>query len=230
MEFKEVVGRRKSVRYYLPDKPVEMEKIQIVLEAARLSPCASNLNVLRAVVVERDKAPKMLIDSIAEFNRAHVSQAPILICWYVDMQAWRDRAEKMKELIDVGALKPAYGWSHEYIDNVYMKTRRKDPEVINYIEGGMGIAFGMLAAVDQGLGTCLNTCNSEEARKALGLPETATVLWIMSVGYAAESPEMEKQRPRRPFQELFSLNNYGTPFQRNEKVIEELRGAKMIQS
>ncbi len=230
MEFKEVVGRRRSIRHYLHDKPIEIEKIQIILEAARLAPCASNLNVLRAIVVERDQAPKRLIDSIAEFNRVHIRQAPILICWYVDMQAWKDRSEKMKELIDVGALKPEYGWSHEYIDNAYMKTRRKDPEIINYIEGGMGIAFGMLAAVDQALGTCLNTCDSEEARKALGLPETATVLWIMSVGYTAESPEIEKQRPRRPFEELFSLNSYGTPFQRNEKVVEKLKRAKMIQS
>ncbi len=229
MEFKEVIGKRRSIRYYLPDKPVEMEKIQITLEAARLAPCASNLNVLRAVVVERDNAPKRLIDSIAEFNSTHILQAPILICWYVDMQAWKDRAERMKELIDIGALEPTHGWSHEYIDNVYMKTRRKDPEIINYIEGGMGIAFGMLAAVDQGLGTCLNTCESEEAKKALGLPETATVLWIMSVGYYTEPPETERQRPRRPFEELFSLNSYGTPFKRDERVVEELRKAKMIQ-
>ncbi len=227
MEFKEVIGKRRSIRHY-SDRPVEMEKIQIILEAARLAPCASNLNILRAVVVKKKKTPQKLIDSIAEFNRNHILQAPILICWYVDMQAWKDRSEKMKELIDVGALNPEYGWSHEYIDNVYMNTRRKAPEVINYIEGGMGIAFGMLAAVDQGLGTCLNTCDSEEARKALELPETATVLWIMSVGYSAESPEVEKQRPRRSFEELFSLNAYGTPFKRDENVVEELKRAKMI--
>lgn len=88
------------------------------------------------------------------------------------MQAWKDRAERMKELIDICALKPVQGWSYEYIDNVYMKTRRKDPEVINYIEGGMGITFGMLAAVDQGLETCLNTCNGEGARITIGLLET----------------------------------------------------------
>ena len=89
------------------------------------------------MVVERNKTPQRLIDSIADFNRNHILQAPILVCWYVDMQAWKDRAERMKELMDIGALKPAQGWSHDYIDNVYMKTRRKDPDVINYIEGGM---------------------------------------------------------------------------------------------
>ena len=71
MEFKEAVGKRRSIRHY-SDRPVEMEKIQIILEAARLAPCASNLNILRAVVVERGKDPGRLIDSMAGFNRAHI--------------------------------------------------------------------------------------------------------------------------------------------------------------
>ena len=106
-----------------------------------------------------------------------------------------------------------------------VKTSRRS---IHIIEGGMGIAFGMLAAVDQGLGTCLNTCITEEARKALKLPKTATVLWIMSVGYPEESPELERQRPRRPFEELFSFNNYKTPFKRSRKVINELKKSRMM--
>lgn len=229
MDFKEVVGNRRSIRNYT-DRPVETGKIQTILEAARLAPRASNLNILRAVVVEGSKAPKRLTDSIPDFNRAHILQAPILICWYVDMRAWKDRPDKMKELIDAGALRANRGWSHEYIDTVYMKTLRKSPQVINYIEGGMGIAFGMLAAVDQGLGTCLNTCVSEEARKALKLPKTATVLWIMSVGYPEESLEVEKQRPRRSFGELFSFNNYETPFKRSRKVVRDLKKAGMLRA
>lgn len=146
------------------------------------------------------------------------------------MQAWNGRAEKMKELIDVGVLRSTHGWSHEYIDTVYIKTRRESPEVVNYIEGGMGIAFGMLAAVDQGLGTCLNTCNTEEARNALGLPKTPAILCIMSVGYSKESKGIESQRPRRPFEELFSINKYGIPFRRSQKVVQDLKRLKMIQS
>jgi nitroreductase len=124
MDFKKVVGNRRSIRNYT-NRPVEVEKIQTILEAARLAPCASNLNILRAVVVEGSKAPKGLVNSIPDFNRAHMVQAPILICWYVDMQAWRDHPEKMKELTNVGALRSSLGWSHEYVDNVYMKTMRK---------------------------------------------------------------------------------------------------------
>ena len=31
MEFKEVIGRRRSIRFFDPEKPVEREKIQIML-------------------------------------------------------------------------------------------------------------------------------------------------------------------------------------------------------
>ncbi len=56
MEFKEVIGRRRSIRYFLPYRPVEREKIQTILEATRLSSCAVNASFLRAIVVERDQA------------------------------------------------------------------------------------------------------------------------------------------------------------------------------
>lgn len=55
MEFKEVVGRRRSIRYFVPYRPVEREKIQTIMEAARLASCAVNASFLRAVVVERDQ-------------------------------------------------------------------------------------------------------------------------------------------------------------------------------
>ncbi len=54
MEFKEVVGRRRSIRFFDPDRPVEREKIQKMLEAARLASCAVNAHWARAIVGFRD--------------------------------------------------------------------------------------------------------------------------------------------------------------------------------
>ena len=47
MEFKEVIGRRRSIRYFVPYRPVEPEKIQTILEAARLASCAVNATFTR---------------------------------------------------------------------------------------------------------------------------------------------------------------------------------------
>lgn len=51
MGFTEVIGIRRSIRFFDPDRPVEREKIQKILEAMRLGSCAMNAHWLRAVVV-----------------------------------------------------------------------------------------------------------------------------------------------------------------------------------
>jgi nitroreductase len=69
VEFKEVVGRRRSIRFFDPDKPVERDKIQAILETARLASCAVNAQWLRAIVVERDKLPKEKLNQLKTPSR-----------------------------------------------------------------------------------------------------------------------------------------------------------------
>jgi hypothetical protein len=47
MEFKQVIGRRRSIRFFLPFRPVERSKIQKMLEAARRASCVGNVNNAR---------------------------------------------------------------------------------------------------------------------------------------------------------------------------------------
>ena len=68
MEFKEVIGRRRSIRFFDPDKPVEREKIQTMLEAARLASCAVNAHWLKAIVMERDYIPDDMLDRYCQTN------------------------------------------------------------------------------------------------------------------------------------------------------------------
>jgi nitroreductase len=50
MEYSELIAARYSVRAYRPD-PVEDEKLQTVLEAARLAPTAANRQPIRMIVI-----------------------------------------------------------------------------------------------------------------------------------------------------------------------------------
>ena len=58
MELREVIGRRRSIRFLLPYKPVEPEKIQRMLEAARIASHWGNVQSLRAIVVFRTARPR----------------------------------------------------------------------------------------------------------------------------------------------------------------------------
>jgi nitroreductase len=235
MELREVIGRRRSMRFLLPYKPVEPEKIQRMLEAARLASHWGNVGSLRAVVVFRDSAPKEVIESltvpIAGFQ---IRLAPAVIVWYIDTGAVDDQANRLRELLDAGALGFGEG-KKQALENqlipIFDSIREalKQPG-LGEVDCGQGIAQATLMAFEQGLGTCcLASPNLDQIRSNLGLPDSCRVLLLQTVGYPAESPEAGGQRPRQGFQQLFHMNKYGNPFPRSERVVEELQRDRMIQ-
>lgn len=76
MDVMEAIRRRYSCRSYQP-RPIEPEKIQAVLEAARLAPSARNLQDWRFVVVT-DPAKKQAL-GVAANNQTFISQAGAII-------------------------------------------------------------------------------------------------------------------------------------------------------
>lgn len=78
MDVIEAIKKRCSVRAY-EDKDVEDEKLQTLLECARLAPSASNLQEWRFIVVRDRKMRSSL--ARASRNQSFVGQAPvILVC------------------------------------------------------------------------------------------------------------------------------------------------------
>ena len=76
MTVMEAIRIRKSVRTF-EEKPVEDEKLQAVLEAARLAPSASNRQEWRFVVV-RDADARARLAKAAK-NQTFVGEAPVVI-------------------------------------------------------------------------------------------------------------------------------------------------------
>jgi len=228
MELREVLGRRRSIRFLRPYKPVEPEKIQRMLEAARIASHWGNVQSLRAVVVFRDSAPKEVRDAItAPVAGFQIRLAPVVIVWFLDSAAVDEQSDRLRDLVKVGALGFGEGKEkalEEQLIPVFDAIRQnlKQPG-LGEVDCGQGIAQATLMAFEQGLGTCcLGTPNSETIRKNLGLPETCRILLLQTVGYPAEDPEAGGQRPRQPFDKLFHMNGYGKPFPRSPAVVEEL--------
>ena len=76
MDVWQAIRTRKSVREY-ESKPVEDEKLQKILEAARLAPSAKNLQEWRFVVVKDPKTRRKLM--AAAKNQSFVGEAPVVI-------------------------------------------------------------------------------------------------------------------------------------------------------
>jgi len=76
MELYDAVRQRYSSRAY-KDRPVEDDKLERILEAARLAPSARNLQEWRFVVVKDEEKRKALV--AVACNQGFVGQAPIVI-------------------------------------------------------------------------------------------------------------------------------------------------------
>ena len=76
MDVMEAIKKRYSVRNY-QDRAVETEKLDSILEAARLAPSASNRQEWRFVVVQ-DKGIRQRLMQAAK-DQAFVGQAPVVI-------------------------------------------------------------------------------------------------------------------------------------------------------
>lgn len=97
MDFHKLILTRYSVRAYKPD-PVEEDKLQQVLEAARLAPTAANRQPFRLIVVHtrgREEELKRI------YNRSWFVQAPLIICaCAVPQEAWIRRDGKNYAEVD----------------------------------------------------------------------------------------------------------------------------------
>ena len=235
MQLRQVIGNRRSIRFLRPYKPVEPEKIQRMLEAARIASHWGNVQSLRAVAVFRDSADKDTLEALmAPIAGFQIQRAPVVLVWYVETAAVDDQSNRLRELLKAGALGFGEG-KEEALETQLIPVfdgileNMKQPGM-NEVDCGQGIAQATLMAFEQGLGTCcLGTPHGEKIRENLGLPETARVLLLQTVGYPAESPDAGGQRPRQPFEKLFFMNGYGKPFPRSEAVMEELTGDGMFQ-
>lgn len=240
MEFKQVVGARRSIRYYLPYRPVERSKVQTILQAARLQSQHGNASAIRkAVVVTKGETPDDVREAMIEalYNQPAAAQAPVMIVWTIDMAGWATLKDSLLELIEVNALNSNYGWSEQFIDEVVMQTPdfnvlagdQTFAKWLSAIEMGAAIGAALLAAVDAGLGTQLLTGNRDRMREILGMPDSATAAQIQLVGYPAESSDAGGQRPRPDFESLYFDGVWGTSYPSDPDVDAELAEAGMLQ-
>ncbi|MEA3305727.1 MAG: nitroreductase family protein [Candidatus Omnitrophota bacterium] len=76
MEVMEAIKQRHSIRNY-EDRDIEQEKLELILEAARLAPSASNRQEWRYVVVRDKRTREKLMEAAG--GQAFVAEAPVVI-------------------------------------------------------------------------------------------------------------------------------------------------------
>jgi nitroreductase len=239
VEFKEVVGTRRSIRFFKPWKPVEREKIQAILEAANRSSRAVNADYPRALVVHRsDLSDEVLAALRNPTTTVDLDLAPTYIFWFFDSEYLSDARDHLKELVRNKVLTPSHGWSEAYVDDVmwaqiFVPMQRNNAAAVTFqaaVETGIAIGNALNAAVDEGLGTCLHAMSGvDKIREVFRVPESWVPVWLQLLGYPLEEKEAGGQRPRRPLAKSFFEGDCDTPFEADPVVTEQLRAARLLQ-
>jgi nitroreductase len=97
MEYQDLISKRYSVRSFRPD-PVEDEKLQVILEAARLAPTAANRQPFQLIVIHTAGRESELRQI---YQREWFAQAPLIICACgVPSRGWV-RSDDKRRYLDV---------------------------------------------------------------------------------------------------------------------------------
>jgi len=182
MRFLDLVNRRTSVRRYDSNRGVDRQILERCLDAARMSPSASNAQPWHFVVVDepsiRNQVARETHNRVVSFNR-FAAQAPVLVVVV---------AEESALLPQLGGL---------------LKGTR-----YSLMDIGIAAEHFCLQATEEGLGSCmLGWFNERAIRRILGIPASRRIALVMTVGYAA-APRAPRKRGRKPLDQIRSYNRY----------------------
>jgi len=232
-----VIGDRRAIRYFLPYRPVERWKVEMMFQAGHRSSRAINGSFIKTVAVERDSLDPETLEALkTPTNTADLEMAPLYLFTYANRLAPLGGPDRLKDLYDRGAFAPALGWSHVFIDKVVDETiltplakTEADAIWIASVEAAQAIAHMLLMATALGLGTCCKSFVADAIKERLKVPDHCIPIWMILVGYPAEHPQAGGQRPRPPLEEDYFWEDFETPFTTTPSVTEELGRRRLLQ-
>jgi nitroreductase len=180
MDFHQLVHHRESTRRYSP-RPVEQEKLDLIMEACRMAPSACNSQPWKFVVATDPEIKEALAHAtygpLMSFNK-FVPQAPVIAAIVAENPGW---------LAGIGG-----------------KVQDKPYYMMDI---GIVASHFCLQAAELGLGTCmLGWFQEKEVHRILKIPSGKRILLLITLGY----PENEKTRKkiRKKPEQMWKYNSY----------------------
>ncbi len=175
----ELFRKRQSDRAY-ETRPVESEKIERILEAARLAPSACNAQPWKFIVVTDPEIKNQLADA---------TSAKLL-----GMNHWTKQAPVHIVVVEESA---------NLTSNLGSFVKRR---YFPLIDIGIAAEHICLQAAYEGLGTCMiGWFNEKKVRQLLQIPRDKRPQLIITLGYPAGET---RQKVRKSIEQIVSYNRY----------------------
>ena len=166
MDFLEIANARQSCRSYDPDRPVEQEKLDAILEAVRLAPSACNGQPYHITVCTGEVAKAAAKATMGMGMNKFAAQAPVLLV--ISEESYCKTAA-------LGA-----------------KVKGNDYRSMDI---GIAVAYLTAEAAAQGLGTCiLGWLDDENLRQICGVKHPVRL--VVTLGYPGpkDTPREKKRK------------------------------------
>ncbi|MCD7899935.1 MAG: nitroreductase family protein [Bacteroides sp.] len=176
--FLELVSARQSDRAYDDSREVETEKLERILEAARLAPSACNAQPWKFIVVNDRELSVQVGKATAGLGmNKFAKNAPVHIL-----------------IVEESA-------------NITSKLGGKfKGKHFPLIDLGIAASHITLAAESEGLGSCILGWFDEKAiKKMVGIPDSKRLLMDITIGYTTKE---KRTKIRKPKEKVISYNKY----------------------
>jgi nitroreductase len=194
MDFREVVGKRRSVRRFREDD-VPVAALTRVLDAGRWAPSAGNSQPWHFIVVRDAEVKVQIAETCTRFSK----------------KAWaRFSPERSRYLAQRGGT-----WDKSYMKRVpaFVSACYRVPEGIReelaLASVWMAVENMLLASTDEGLGSCVYTTFDFEEEKTLKeilrVPQQYRIAAVVQLGYASTEPPSPS---RKKLEEVVSYEHF----------------------
>jgi nitroreductase len=201
MDFQEVVRRRRMVRNFDPERPVDGSVRERILENALRGPSAGNSQGFEFLVCEtadeRERFWKATSSDPGpdadDLFGTGLRRAPLIVVPLSSRDAYLDRYAE-----------PDKGWTD--------RDESRWPVPYWHIDAGMAALLMLLTSVDAGLGACLFGITPEQIppfRAAFGVPDSLTPIGAVAIGHGApDAPSPSLKRGRRAVGDAVHRGSY----------------------
>lgn len=177
----------RSIRKFI-QKPIEPEKMELILKAGTRAATAGNLQLYSFIVLEDDDKKKEL-DKAWDARAIRLSSSPVVIIALVDQY----RVKRWLELHS----------EREIINN------RPNNFFLAIWDTLIALQNMIVAAESMGIGTCyVGSILEMDVQKILGVPEYVFPAGMVCMGYPEEIPDLSM---RLPLEAVVHRNTYHLP-------------------
>lgn len=209
MDFLELASRRQSTRKYDTTRLVETEKIERIIEAARLAPSACNAQPWHFVVVNDGELMDETLDAIEHPTADEAQPVHLVIVNELELK------NKVADAASARLLGMNHFTKQAPIHILLVEEKVNLSSGIGgvikdkhfaYVDIGIAASHICLAAEAEGLGSCiLGWFNESKIKKLLNIPDSKRVILDILIGYPAQELRSKK---RKSTNEIVSYNTY----------------------